>query len=83
MTARGAKDPPPEEARMPVPLNQLPWAGAQDAFGAQGAYFIGVMGRMLLRSAQDQYESYLLDSRELPVRLPLAPDQDQTGSAAQ
>lgn len=46
-----ARPPPP---RMPRPLDGLPWDLAQDQFGAQGADFIGVFGRVLLRAAQDQ-----------------------------
>ena len=33
--------PPPEPLRVPPPLNRLPWDIAQDAFGLQGADFLG------------------------------------------
>lgn len=49
-----ARPPPP---RMPRPLDGLPWDLAQDQFGAQGADFIGVFGRLLLRASQDQMRS--------------------------
>ncbi len=49
-----ARPPPP---RMPRPLDGLPWDMAQDQFGAQGADFIGVFGRVLLRAAKDQTRS--------------------------
>jgi hypothetical protein len=39
---------------MPSPLDGLPWDLAQDQFGAQGADFLGVFGRVLLKEAQDQ-----------------------------
>jgi hypothetical protein len=48
---------------MPDPLSQLPWDVAQDEFGVQGADFIGVMGTLLLRAAQDEIKSYFVDSR--------------------
>ena len=41
-------------ARMPSPLDRLPWDVAQDEFGSQGAEFIGALGRVLVRAAQDE-----------------------------
>ncbi len=61
--ARGASDKPPEPLRLPSPLNQLPWDIAQSEFGVQGADFIGVMGALLVRSAQSQMKPYRIDSR--------------------
>jgi hypothetical protein len=48
---------------MPDPLSQLPWDVAQDEFGVQGADFIGVMGTLLLRAAQDEIRGYFIDSK--------------------
>jgi hypothetical protein len=50
---RGSQERAREPLRLPAPLSQLPWDIAQDEFGVQGAAFIGVMGRLLLRTAQD------------------------------
>lgn len=57
MQGRGAQERTPEPLRLPAPLDQLPWDIAQSEFGVQGADFIGVMGALLLRSAQSQIES--------------------------
>src|SRR5260370_13369426 len=59
---RGAGERAPEPLRLPAPLSQLPWDIAQDEFGVQGAAFIGVMGTLLLRTAQDQFRAYVVDS---------------------
>jgi hypothetical protein len=48
--------------RMPRPLDRLPWEVAQDEFGPQGADFLGVFGRLLVRDAQDEREAQALDS---------------------
>ena len=61
-------DPPQKALRLPSPLNQLPWDIAQDQFGAQGADFIGVMGALLVRLAQDQFASYSIDSNGDPYQ---------------
>jgi len=42
----------PGPLRLPPPLDQLPWDIAQSQFGAQGDDLLGVMGELLLRSAQ-------------------------------
>ena len=55
-------DPPQKCAAIAFPLNQLPWDIAQDQFGAQGADFIGVMGALLVRLAQDQFARTLSGS---------------------
>src|SRR5262245_17931236 len=44
---------PPEPLRMPPPLDRLPWDVAQDQFGAQGADFMGLFGKVLVGEAQD------------------------------
>src|SRR5450432_1478859 len=62
--ARGSSDEAPEPLRLPPPLNQLPWDIAQSEFGVQGADFIGVMGTLLLHSAQSQLLAYGVDSNE-------------------
>ena len=59
---RGSSGGAPEPLRLPSPLNQLPWDIAQSEFGVQGADFIGVMGTLLLHSAQSQLKAYRIDS---------------------
>lgn len=51
-----------EPLRLPPPLSRLPWDIAQSQFGVQGADFIGVMGTLLLRNAQSQFEAYVLET---------------------
>jgi hypothetical protein len=55
--ARSASTQQPDPLRLPPPLSQLPWDIAQDEFGVKGADFIGVMGTLLLKAAQDQFEA--------------------------
>lgn len=43
--------------RVPAPLDRLPWDLAQDEFGVQGADFMGILGRVLVRHAQDEIAS--------------------------
>ena len=52
---------------MPEPLRRLPWDIAQDEFGVKGADFIGVMGTLLLRAAQDQIKVDVIDSTPVAV----------------
>jgi hypothetical protein len=59
--AEEARAPPPAP-RMSRPLDRLPWDLAQDEFGAQGADFIAVFGRVLLRAAQDERRAQVLDT---------------------
>src|SRR5437868_7222880 len=59
---RGAQERTPEPLRLPAPLSRLPWDVAQDEFGVKGADFIGVMGTLLLRAAQDQMKADVVDS---------------------
>ena len=61
----------PSPLRVPAPLSKLPWDLAQDQFGVQGTDFIGVMGKLLLEHAQDQYKVYLVDSAGDPAEFPL------------
>ena len=72
----------PSPLRVPAPLSKLPWALAQDQFGVQGTDFIGVMGKLLLEHAQDQYKVYLVDSAGDPSRVPLAERKDQSKSVS-
>jgi hypothetical protein len=65
----------PEALELPVPLNQLPWDIAQDEFGAKGTDFIGVMGALLLRTAQSQFKAYLAGKSRLADTLPSEPAQ--------
>ena len=75
--ARGACNEPPDPLRLRPPLNQLPWDIAQSQFGVQGADFIGVMGALLLYSAQSQLKAYRVDSAGDPATLPAIAAQSQ------
>jgi hypothetical protein len=60
LAATAAAEPPaavPEPSRVGAPLDRLPWDVAQDEFGAKGAEFIAVLGRLLNRSGQDAIRS--------------------------
>ncbi len=72
----------PSPLRVPAPLSQLPWDLAQDQFGVQGTDFIGVMGKLLLGHAQDEYKAYLVDSAGDPDRLPPMERKDQSRSVS-
>jgi hypothetical protein len=61
-------------------LNQLPWDIAQIEFGVKGTDFIGVLGTVLLRGAQSQFEAYLTDSARLSDTLPPSAAQSQIRS---
>src|SRR5688572_1683654 len=74
---RSKEDRTAEPLRVPPPLNQLPWDIAQSQFGVQGADFIGIFGRVLLRAAQSQFEAYLIDDAGLADTLPTAVAQSQ------
>ena len=78
MLARKALAPPtPQPLRLPPPLEKLPWDLAQDQFGVLGADFIGLLGALMVRTAQDQRRVQAIDSTSLPLQLPLLPVQDQ------
>jgi hypothetical protein len=47
----------PPSSRMPPPLDGLPWDLAKDEFGVQGAEFLAVFGRVLVRMPKDQSAS--------------------------
>ena len=80
--SRGASGKPPEPLRLPPPLSQLPWDIAQSQFGVQGADFIGVMGALLVHSAQSQSEPYRIDSKTDAATLldPAAQSQMRSGA---
>jgi hypothetical protein len=80
--ARMGVTPAPEPLRLPSPLDQLPWDIAQSQFGVQGADFIGVMGTLLLRSAQSQFPGYGIDSKRDPDALPPVVLESQMTSGA-
>ena len=79
---RGKADRPVEPLRLPPQLSRLPWDIAQDEFGVKATDFIGVLGTLLLRGAQSQFEAYLTDSARLSGTLPPAPAQSQMPTVA-
>ena len=74
---RSQSDRAPEPLRLPPPLSQLPWDIAQSQFGTEGADFIGIMGTLLLRSAQSQFRAYVVDDSRLPDTLASESTQSQ------
>lgn len=78
---RATLDQPPDRPRLPAPLNQLPWDIAQDQFGIKGVDFIGVLSRLLLSAAQDQFLAHIIDSKPLASTLPPSTAKDQTRPA--
>ena len=76
---RSRQDRPPEPLRLPPPLSQLPWDIAQSQFGTEGADFIGIMGTLLLRSAQSQFRAYVIEDSRPPDTLRSESAQSQTG----
>jgi hypothetical protein len=80
--ARGARERPPEPLRLPPPLDQLPWDIAQSEFGVQGADFIGVLGALLLHSAQSEFKPYRIDSTvdSATLRRPSVQSQIEAGA---
>ena len=80
---RSRQDRPPEPLRLPSPLSRLPWDIAQSQFGTEGADFIGVMGKVLLRAAQSQFEAYVADATRLPDTLASEVAQSQMRPAAE
>jgi hypothetical protein len=53
---------PPPPPRTAPPLDRLPWDVAQDQFGVQGADFLWLFGRVLLRAGQDQRRAQPMDT---------------------
>src|SRR5213594_1434963 len=74
---RSRQDRSPEPLRLPSPLSRLPWDIAQSQFGAEGADFIGILGALLLRSAQSQFKAYLIEACRLADTLPSESRQSQ------
>src|SRR5436853_1452345 len=74
---RSGQDRPPEPLRLPPPLSRLPWDIAQSQFGTEGADFIGILGAVLLRSAQSQFRVYVTEGSRLADTLPSASTQSQ------
>ena len=66
---RRTREQPPEPLRLPAPLSRLPWDVAQSEFGVQGADFLGVMGKVLLRPAPFEFRGHVLDSKEVASTL--------------
>jgi hypothetical protein len=74
---RNRQDRTPEPLRLPTPLSRLPWDIAQSQFGTEGADFIGIMGAVLLRSAQSQFRAYVTEDSRLADTLPSEFTQSQ------
>ena len=74
---RSRQDRPAEPLRLPPPLSQLPWDIAQSQFGTEGADFIGIMGTLLLRSAQSQFRAYVIEDSRPPDTLRSESTQSQ------
>ena len=74
---RSGQDRPPEPLRLPAPLSRLPWDIAQSQFGTEGADFIGIMGAVLLRSAQSQFRAYVTEDSRFADTLPSGSTQSQ------
>jgi hypothetical protein len=83
MDERSGQERVPEPLRLPPPLSQLPWDIAQSQFGVQGADFIGVLGTLLLDTAQSQFRAYLSDNTRLPDTLPPLAAQSQIRPGAE
>lgn len=66
-----------EPLQLPPPLSHLPWDIAQDEFGPVGSDFLGHLGRILLRSGQDEREVQVRASIDEIETLPLGAAQDQ------
>jgi len=67
-----------EPLQLPPPLSHLPWDIAQDEFGPVGTDFIAHLGRVLLRSGQDERRVQVRTSIDESGRLPLRAAQDQS-----
>src|SRR3989442_9410700 len=74
---RSGQDRPAEPLRLPPPLNRLPWDIAQSQFGTEGADFIGILGAVLVRSAQSQFRAYVTEDSRLADTLPSGSRQSQ------
>jgi hypothetical protein len=79
---RSAGERPPEPLQVPAPLDRLPWDVAQDEFGPEGADFIGVLGRLVLKNAQDAMRAHVAESLEETARHRVEGRKDETGVGA-
>ena len=77
MQERGTREQPQEPLRLSSPLSRLPWDVAQSEFGVQGADFLGVMGKVLLRPAQFEFRGHVVDSKEVASTLRPAAAQSE------
>src|SRR4051794_35434620 len=59
-------------ARLPKPLEQLPWNIAKDEFSPYRTDFIGVTLALIIRTTKDEIRLYLIDPARLPGILPFA-----------
>lgn len=75
---RQGAESPVEPLQLPAPLSGLPWDIAQDEFGPVGTDFLGHMGRVLLRTGQDQRRAQMPVSIGEISRLPLEAAQDES-----
>lgn len=66
-----------EPLQLPPPLSQLPWDIAQDEFGLVGTDFLGHLGRVLLRSGQDERMAQVPVNIDEIGRLPPGAAQDE------
>jgi hypothetical protein len=62
VTPAAQRSPVPEPSRVRPPLDRLPWDVAQDEFGAKGAEFIAIFGRLLVGVGQDEMKRQVLDT---------------------
>jgi hypothetical protein len=67
---------------MPAPLDRLPWDLAQDELGMQGADLLGVLGKVLLRHAQDQIATQAADIAAEFRKVPPEALKDPIGAGA-
>jgi hypothetical protein len=67
---------------LPRPLDRLPWQRAVDEMGPEMADFIGIFGKVLVRSAKDEIRSQLADLAGKYPGVPPAGAKDQIGAGA-
>lgn len=69
-----------EPLQLPPPLSRLPWDIAQDEFGVVGTDFLGHLGRVLLRSEQDERRSQVRVNIDEIGPLPEGAAQDESST---
>lgn len=79
---RAERSPPddPEPPRVPAPLARLPWAVAQEEFGAVGADFLGSLGRLLVLHAKTQSTTEVSEAKGEIGKHPPDDAKDQMSS---